>query len=77
MPAKKTEEPDLVVHACNPSTWEDDAGGLGVEGENIKNNIQWRKKIKYLQVYVLFRVSLAVVDIVSVIGRFLWLQYLR
>lgn len=40
MPAKKTEEPDLVVHACNPSTREDDAGGLGVEGENIKNNIQ-------------------------------------
>lgn len=36
MPAKKIEEPDLVVHVCNSSTREDDAGGLGVEGENIK-----------------------------------------
>lgn len=40
MPAKKIEEPDLVAHACNSSTREDDAGGLGVEGENIKNNIK-------------------------------------
>lgn len=39
MPAKKIEEPDLVVHTCNSSTWEDDAGGLGVEGENIKKII--------------------------------------
>jgi hypothetical protein len=31
---KKKNQPGLMVHACNPSTWEATAGGSGFQGQS-------------------------------------------
>jgi hypothetical protein len=45
--SKNTEQSGMVMHTCNPSIWEAEAGGSPVQGKpGLQNDIISKKKRK-------------------------------
>jgi hypothetical protein len=51
---KHLTRPGVVVHVCNPSTWETDAGGSKVQSQAIlhRKTLSQKKKKKKIYIYI-------------------------